>query len=341
MAGCWHAWNSRPFRGCRVKNDHALMFAKNFISEQAAALQQVVSVVGDSFAEAVEVISSRCGSDRLLCGGVGKAGHIARKNAATFSSVGIPAYFIHPADTGHGDFGSVGKKDIFLLYSHGGETREICQILEYFAYSEVKTILITSSQESTAARRSSLVLSYGAVAEAGPYGLAPTTSTTIMLVMGDALALACAHHIGMTPKDFARNHPNGLLGRSLLGITEVMRSGERCCLVNKTLTTRDVIKKYQNTRDRPGAAIVVDEGGLLLGVFTDGNLRRSVVDGVEFLDKPVGEVMTPHPLTVQSDKSVTDALDVLTARKVDQVVVIDNTGVAVGIVDIQDLIHLM
>jgi arabinose-5-phosphate isomerase len=214
-------------------------------------------------------------------------------------------------------------------------------MLDFVSASSIPAILIGSSPESTAARKSDVVISYGAIAEAGPHGIAPTTSTTVMLILGDALALACANQIGMTPVEFARNHPGGSLGKALISIREVMRTGDRFCVVHEDETTLEAVKKYQNTKDRPGAAVVVDLQGRLTGIFTDGNLRRCVVQGAPFLDRPIRENMTPKPIVVSDHQRIGEALDVLTARKIDQVIVVDESDIPVGLIDIQDLVHLL
>ena len=321
--------------------EETISFAKSFIQDQSDALQAVKATVGTSFSDAVDLIILHRGKGRLLCAGIGKAGHIARKCAATFSSIGVSAFYIHPAETSHGDFGCFSAGDVVLVFSHGGETKEICRLLDFVSEMGIPAILLGSSNESTASRKSQVVLSYGAIAEAGPHGIAPTTSTTVMLILGDALALACANQIGMTPIDFARNHPGGSLGRALISINEVMRTGERLCVVHEHEITLEVIKKYQSTKDRPGAAVVVGIDGRLTGIFTDGNLRRLVVKGGNFLDRSVKESMTVKPIVVSNHQRIGEVLDVLTARKIDQVIVVDEVGVPVGLVDIQDLVHLL
>ncbi len=325
----------------RMGKEETISFVKLFIQDQSDALEAVKATIGDSFADAVNLIISGRGKGRLICAGIGKAGHIARKSAATFSSIGIPAFYVHPAETSHGDFGCFYSGDVTLVFSHGGETKEVCRLLDFVSASGISAILIGSSSESTASRKSNVIISYGAVAEAGPHGIAPTTSTTVMLILGDALALACANQIGMTPVEFARNHPGGSLGKALISIQEVMRTGERLCLVYEDESTLEVVKKYQGTKDRPGAAVVVDAKGRLAGIFTDGNLRRCVVQGGPFLDRPVKESMTVKPIVVSDHQRIGEALDILTARKIDQVIVVDDREVPVGLLDIQDLVHLL
>lgn len=325
----------------RMGKEETISFAKLFIQDQSDALEAVKATIGDSFSEAVDLIVRHRETGRLLCAGIGKAGHIARKCAATFSSIGVPAFYVHPAETSHGDFGCFCSGDVVLVFSHGGETKEVCRLLDFVSASGIPAVLIGSSRESTASRKSDVVISYGAVAEAGPHGIAPTTSTTVMLILGDALALACANQIGMTPVEFARNHPGGSLGKALISIREVMRTGNRLCLVQEHEPTIEVVKKYQNTKDRPGAAVVVDAQGRLAGIFTDGNLRRCVVQGKPFLDLPIKESMTVKPIVVSDHQRIGEALDVLTARKIDQVIVVDDRDVPVGLLDIQDLVHLL
>jgi arabinose-5-phosphate isomerase len=326
----------------QMDDGHELtVFGKRFFREQSESLKKVALLLDDSFSEAVDVLCRRDVSGRVLTSGVGKAGHIARKIAATLSSVGVPAFFVSPGDTGHGDFGCFCNSDVILLFSHSGESAEICRILDYISDSSSKSILITGCGESSAARASDVVLSYGAVAESGLHGLAPTTSTTLMLVMGDALALTAAHRAGLTRDDFARHHPGGSLGRSLVGVEVVMRSGSRHCVVNISQTTREVIQKYESAEGRPGAVSVVDEAGRLVGVFTDGDLRRCVVRGLGFLDEPIGEHMTKNPITVLNTQTAAETLEVLCARKIDQVVVVDCESRPVGMVDIQDIVRTL
>lgn len=316
-------------------------FGKQFFREQSESLKKASELLDDSFSRAVDVLCQREASGRILTSGVGKAGHIARKVAATLSSVGVPAFFVSPGDTGHGDFGCFCNSDVILLFSHSGESAEICRILDYISESSSTSILITGCSESSAARASDVVLSYGSVAESGLHGLAPTTSTTLMLVMGDALALTAAYKSGLSRDDFARHHPRGSLGRSLVGVEVVMRRGSRYCMVEMSQTTREVIQKYESTEGRPGAVSIVDEAGRLVGIFTDGNLRRCVARGLDFLDDPIRQHMTKSPITVLNTQTAAEALEVLCARKIDQVVVVDAESRPVGMVDIQDIVRTL
>jgi arabinose-5-phosphate isomerase len=319
--------------------DERISFARSFINSQLDALLKVRDLLSVSFSESVELIMTRRG--RLVCVGLGKAGYIASKCSATFSSVGVSSYYVHPAELPHGDFGRLCNDDIVLVFSHGGETREICRLLHFTSINDIKSILITSSNESTSARLADFVIHYGNIAEAGLHGIAPTTSATVMLILGDALALACASGSGMTTGDFARNHPGGSLGKLLISIDDVMRTGDRVCIVNEMERTFDVVVKYQNTRDRPGAAIVVDDDGGLVGVFTDGNLRRLVAKGEPFYDLPIKSTMTANPIVVVAKQNIGEVCDTLTARKIDQVIVVDSEDKPLGLIDIQDIIHIM
>jgi arabinose-5-phosphate isomerase len=321
-----------------MNNSELLKSSRTFIESQAESVALLLNCIDDNFIEAVNLISD---SGRLLVSGIGKAGYAAKKVSSTFSSIGIPSFFLHPTEAFHGDFGKCSSGDKVILFSHSGETSELCLLAETLRQFDVNIVAITSNYESTLARHSDLIISYGQIAEAGPLGLAPTTSVTLMLILGDALAMAVAKKNHLTKDKFSKFHPGGALGRKLTIVTEIMRKDERHCIVGEDTITREVIKQYTVTPGRPGAATIVTATGKLAGIFTDGNLRRCIDNGIDFLDSPISEVMTKAPMTLSASETAKDALERLTARKIDQLIVVDEGNTPIGLVDIQDLVAFL
>ena len=271
---------------------------------------------------------------------MGKASFIAMKISATFASTGVPSFFLHPAEAAHGDLGRYSKGDVALLISNSGETAEMLLVIPYIKRIGCPIIAITGNSVSSLASHSDITLSIGKVAEAGPHGLAPTTSTTAMLALADALAMAVFSRQEYSRERFAFYHPGGNLGASLLSVSEVMRKDDENCIVPQTLKTSEVLHRITTTKGRPGAASVVDQNGVLTGVFTDGNLRRCLEQGSDFLHKPIAEVMTRNPKVISAGKLAPEALQLLSQHKIDQIIVIDSANHPVGMVDIQDLVDI-
>ena len=307
------------------------------IIHQSNTIASLVNFTTDDIAAAAHLIASLPDRARLHLCGVGKAGIIAQKIAATMASLSCPAFFLDPLNGVHGDIGQIMKGDVVLILSNSGETPEILQILPYITAKGAILTCITRSKSTTLSQQCSLTIEVGTIAECQPLSQAPTASTTAMLVVGDALAMAYGTATGVSSQQFAANHPAGDIGRSLKLISQVMRTGERHCIVRTTDPTRSVIHRITLTPGRPGAASVVDESGNLVGIFTDGNLRRLTDLGEPFLDKPIEVVMTKTPKTMGEWHLAQEAYALLATLAIDQLIIVDKGGVPVGMVDIQDL----
>lgn len=312
-------------------------YGKSILLEQAAALTTLAERLDGKFEQALELIQTIPAHGRVIVSGIGKAGFVANKVSATLASVGIPSFYLHPAEAVHGDLGRCTAADVIILLSNSGETQEISRLLPSFRRVGCKIISITARADSTLAKHSDVALLLGEVPEAGPLGLAPTTSTTLMMVLGDALAMTALHNRGFSKEQFAAYHPGGNLGVRLRLVSEIMRHAERHCIAPATASCRDVIHRISRTPGRPGAASIVDGSGKLVGIFTDGDLRRCLDRDTPFLDSPVSEFMGRHPRTVFLGQLAEEALALMTKFEIDQVVAIDEQGFPVGMVDIQDL----
>jgi arabinose-5-phosphate isomerase len=309
--------------------------AKEVLHEEASALHVAAERIDGVFAQAVRLIAR--GKGRLVVTGMGKAGFVAQKVSATFASTGTPSLFLHPADALHGDLGRITASDLVLALSSSGETDEIVRLLGPVKRVGARILAVTAEKSSTLGREADLVLETGPCEEAG-HGLAPTTSTTLMLGLGDALAMAVQKLRGFTADEFHRNHPGGSLGKKLSRVGEVMRKGEMVPIVARRARLAEVIAVMTRTPGRPGAATVVDAKGRLVGMFTDGDLRRLIELGRFDLEAQVDAVMTRSPKTVRPEAQVSDAALLLREHHVDQVPVVDLAGRPVGLLDVQDLL---
>ncbi len=293
----------------------------------------------ERFSEACEEVL-KC-EGHVVVSGMGKAGLVGQKISATLASTGTPSIFLHPGEALHGDLGRIRPQDVVLAMSNSGETDELNALVPAARRIGAKVIALTGNGESTLAQRADAVLDYGVVEEACPMKLAPTASTTAMLALGDALAMVVLSERGFDREDYALYHPAGSLGRRLMKISEVMRSGNELPLVQGDATVSDVLISMTQTPGRPGAALVVEEGDLLVGIFTDGDLRRLLQEGKrEVLDGPVKDVMGCDPKSVSPDQLVEEAKHLMQESKVDQVPVVDASGKAVGLLDVQDLLEI-
>ena len=283
-----------------------------------------------------EAIERRC---KIVVLGVGKSGHIGEKIAATLTSTGAPAVVLNSLNALHGDLGVVSAGDVILTLSYSGETEELIRILPALARFDVQKISLTGNSTSTLAKASDVVLDVSVSQEACPHNLAPTSSTTTMLALGDALAMVLLEERGFTREDFARFHPAGQLGRSLLlRVRDIMRSGEQAALVTDTTAVIEVLKEL--TARRAGAALVVDDEGRLKGIFTHGDFARRFPSDPQIGTRPVGEVMTVNPVTIHADKLAAEVLMMLEQHRIDDLVVTDADGKPLGVVDSQDLSRL-
>ena len=325
-------------------------------TEQQTEAQFIVDALGAE-ADAIRGIGQRVMKDletwqaaldllascegHVLVSGMGKSGLVGAKISATFSSLGQPSSPLHPAEAAHGDLGRVRRDDVILLLSYSGETEEVVNLATLLKADEVPRIGISSSASSSLARLSTVHVCLGDLAEACPLNLAPTASTTAMLALGDALALALSRRRNFDADDFQRRHPGGQLGAGLRPIVEVLRFkvGHNLPVVRDTATVREACEETRTGR-RPGAVVLVDDNGQLSGIFTDADLRRLMLQSTKGMDRPVSEVMTRRPEHLTVDDLVRDAVRLMRENRHDEIPVLDHQGKPVGLVDVQDLIAM-
>ena len=312
-------------------------YGKQVIRSEISALEGVLERLDShAFAAAVSAILECRG--RVIVTGIGKAGIIGQKISATMASTGTPSHCVHPIEAVHGDLGRILRDDVVIILSNSGET-EVVHLLPHVRSIGALIIGITGDPDSTVARHSDVVINIGPIEEACPLGLAPSASTTAMLAIGDALALTVAHERNFNKEDYALYHPGGELGRKLLRVERAMRTGEACCSVCETATVREALRAITRTEGRAGAISIVDEDAVLVGIFTDGDLRRQLEAGTAFLDRPIAEVMTREPKRVTVGMLAAEAARVLREYRIDELPVIDEQGKLVGILDVQDLLE--
>lgn len=316
-------------------------FARQVISTEADAVRAMSKAIGDDFERAVQLILNCQAS--LLTTGVGKAGHVARKLSATFASTGTPSHFLSPADSVHGDLGSVRKGDVVLILSASGESDEILRMLSIVKKLDHPVISITASRQNGLGKHSDLVLEMGKIDEACPLGLAPSSTTTAMLALGDALALTVMHLRQFTAENFAVFHPAGHLGRKLIRVGEAMtfRLGENLPVASDQLTVGQVLHEMSSIKRRSGAVILVDQAGKMSGIFSDGDLRRLVTDDDgSALKRNVRDVMTRNPKRINANKLASEAMAIMRKHRIDELPVVDDAEKPVGLIDVQDLVVL-
>jgi arabinose-5-phosphate isomerase len=307
---------------------------RRVVRQEAAALGALAEAIGESFERAV-VRMRDCGG-RIVVTGVGKAGNIARKVAATLSSTGTPSIFIHPADGQHGDLGMITKDDVALAFSNRGQSDEVLRIVPYLKHFKIDLIAVTSNEKSELARHADILLLIPEAEEACSYVHAPTCSTTAMLALGDALAVTLLEERGFGADDFAILHPSGALGRRLLlKVSDVMRAGNP--VVGEDASFKDAI--IELTSENLGAVSVVDGGGKLVGIVTDGDLKRILVGADYRLEVSVAEVMTRDPMTTSPDMLGVKALDLMERKKTTVLPVVDGEHRPVAMLHMHDLIQ--
>lgn len=314
-----------------------IQYARKVINLEAQAVSNLVKRLDDNFQKAVDMLCNCKG--RIVVTGIGKAGIIGQKVSATLASTGTPSYWLHPSEARHGDLGRVVKDDVVLALSNSGET-EVVLLLPYVKKIGARVIAITGNGQSTLGLHSDVVLDIGKIEEPCPLGLAPSASSTAMLALGDALALTVLKKKNLGKEDYAFYHPGGELGRKLLTVEMVMRTGEANPVTKEDSPVLEALKIMTYTRGKPGAVSVVDSKGRLAGFFTDGDLRRLLQERQDFLSRPIREVMTRAPKTVKKGSLATEAYRVLRENKIDQLPVTDDQGVPIGIVDVQDLLDV-
>lgn len=317
------------------KNIDSLKLAKDVFRIEAQAVLNLAKRLDKNFVKAVDLISV-CKS-RVVLTGMGKAGLIAQKISATLSSLGTPSLWLHPAEALHGDLGKVTRDDVIIAISTSGETEEITRLLPLVKRMGAKLIALTGHLKSTLAECADVVLDVSVEKEACPLGLAPTASTTAILAMGDALAVAVLEKKGFKKEDFAFLHPGGALGKKLLlRVEDIMRKAGNNPIVSENALVKNVLLSI--TRARAGSATLVDKNKKLTGIFTDGDLRRHIKSGTDLLNRKVKEVMTKSPKAIKKGSLAEEALKVLREYKIDEIPVVDEKNRPVGLLDVQDLL---
>lgn len=310
--------------------------ARAVINTEATAVTNLVSRIDEAFVRACDLILSCKG--RIVILGMGKSGHIAGKIAATFASTGTPAFFVHAAEASHGDLGMITSADVVIVLSNSGETDEVRQILPLFKRLGVTVIGMTGNPESTLASHSDVHIDVGVQAEACPLGLAPTSSTTAALVMGDALAVSLLESRGFTTEDFARSHPGGKLGkRLLLHIQDIMHSGDKMPVVSADSSLSEAI--LEMTRKRLGMVAITDTQMKVQGVFTDGDLRRALTHTIDPHKTTVGEVMTRDGKTIEAGALAVEAVKIMQEFKIQGLLVVDDKSRLKGVLNFNDLLQ--
>ena len=310
--------------------------AERVLRLEAEAILGLIPKLDASFERAVELLR-RC-AGRVIVTGMGKSGLVGRKIAATLASTGTPAYFLHPAEGVHGDIGMVARGDVVLALSNSGETDEVLAVLPPLKRLGVPIVLLTGNPTSTLARQCEVVLDVSVPEEACPMNLAPTSSTTAALAVGDALAMVLLELRGLRPEDYAALHPRGTLGwRALFRVADLMLTGEAVPLVGQTTPLRDVI--VEMTKKRKGVTTVVDAAGRLVGVITDGDLRRLHLSGTPIAALSAGEVATREPKTIHGDDLAAKALEVMETWQITSLVIVDGESRPIGLIHMHDILR--
>ena len=312
----------------------SLDLARRVLQIEADAVRALIERIDERFLAAVELIHGRSG--RVVVSGIGKSGHIARKIASTLASTGTPAVFLHPAEALHGDLGMIEAGDVFVAISHSGESEELLNIIPQVKRRGARLIALTGRRDSTLAKEADVLLDAGVAQEACPHNLAPTASTTAALALGDALAVALLDARGFSADDFARSHPGGALGRRLLThVSDVMRSGADLPVVPEDASFKQALLEI--SRGRMGMTAVLDAESRVRGIFTDGDLRRSLEKGVDLERTRITDVMTPGPRTIRPEALAVEAVQIMERHKVNQLLVVDGDGRLAGALNMHDL----
>jgi len=317
------------------------LFARGVIQTEADAVRSLLGAINESFERACHLILSSTGN--VLTTGIGKAGHIARKISATFSSTGTPSHFLSATDAVHGDLGAVRRGDVLLVFSASGESDEILRLLSIVKKLDHPVIAVTSSATSSLGRFADAAIVMGRIEEACPLGLAPSASTTAMLALGDALALSVMKLRNFSADDFALYHPAGQLGRKLIKVKDAMtfKLGENLPVASDSATVAEVLQMKSRIKRAPGAIVLVDAAGTLTGLFTDGDLRRLVTtDDGTILQRRMRDVMTHNPKRIGADALASEAMAMMHAGRFDELPVVDPSNRAIGMIDVQDLVVL-
>jgi arabinose-5-phosphate isomerase len=323
----------------RVEAD-GLAFAREVLRIESEALDRVRERLGESIAQSAEIIYRSSGS--VIVTGMGKAGLVGQKLAATLASTGTRAFPLHPAEAVHGDLGRIRADDVVIALSQSGETEEVLRLVPAIRRLDACLIAITERPGSSLGQAADLCIALGPIEEACPLGLAPSASTTVLMAVGDALALLVSRMRDFTAEDFALYHPGGSLGRKLTRVEEVMRTGRQLRRAHVDESVRSVFIRLAGPRRRSGAVLIEDEESRLLGIFTDSDLARIFERRHEpDLDGPIGSVMTADPHAIRVGATLAEAVEVLKAYKISELPVVDRGGRLVGLIDVTDLIGLL
>ncbi|MFZ5524658.1 MAG: KpsF/GutQ family sugar-phosphate isomerase [Pseudomonadota bacterium] len=315
---------------------HALELGRKVLNIEAAAVQALATRLDENFLHALNVIL-RC-EGRVIVSGMGKSGHIARKIAATLSSTGTPAYFVHPAEASHGDLGMITSMDVIIALSYSGESQELMTIVPAIKRQGAKLVSMTGNPASSLAKVADVHLNSAVDKEACPMGLAPTASTTAALALGDALAVALLDAKGFGADDFALSHPGGSLGRRLLThVSDIMRSGERLPMVRENAMLGDAILEI--SKKGVGMTAIVDAELHVLGIYTDGDLRRTLEKKLDFNATPIKSVMSANPHCISPDSLAAEAVQRMEQHNISQMLVVDEQNKLVGALNMHDLLH--
>ncbi len=324
------------FDAAKINAEQVLSLARKTFEIEAAAVLELATRIGDEFVQAVGLMMVCPG--RVVVMGIGKSGHIGHKIAATLASTGTPAMFVHPAEASHGDLGMIRDVDVVLAISNSGESQELIAILPVLSRLGVALIAITGGMQSTLAKHACVTLDSSVAREACPLNLAPTASTTAQLALGDALAVALLDARGFKEEDFARSHPGGALGRKLLThVSDVMRSGDAVPQVRPGSSFTDLMREM--SAKGLGASAVVDTNQRVLGIFTDGDLRRLVEKGADLRHLTAADVMHADPRTLSADALAVEAVALMEQYRINSVLVVDKVGMLCGALNTNDLMR--
>ncbi len=312
----------------------ALALARQVLRIESDAVLALADRLDEAFLQALNLILNCSG--RVIVSGMGKSGHIARKIAATLASTGTPAFFMHPGEASHGDLGMITASDVLIVLSNSGETDELLNILPFIKRQGIRLIAVTGKPSSTLARDADVHLDAAVAQEACPHNLAPTASTTAALALGDALAIALLDAKGFGAEDFARSHPGGALGRRLLiRLRDVMRTGAAIPTVAPEASVAEAIREI--TRGGIGMTLVISPERRVLGIFTDGDLRRALLKQLDLSGLSVRDVMTPSPRTIGPEKLAAEAVEMMERLRINQIPVVEDSGQLIGALNMHDL----
>lgn len=309
--------------------------ALRVVEIEKQAIEHLKSLLDSNFEQACQKLLACQG--KVVVIGMGKSGHIGGKMAATMASTGTPAFFVHPAEASHGDLGMIGEEDVVIALSNSGETHEVTALLPVIKRRGINLISITSNSQSSLALASDIHLLVNVEVEACPHNLAPTASTTAVLVLADALAVSLLEARGFTADDFALSHPGGSLGkRLLLSVDDLMHSGEKLPQVKENTSVKEAL--LEMTEKRLGMTAIVDESGQLKGIFTDGDLRRSFEKGIELVTTSIGQVMTANCTTIEQGTLAVEAVQMMQSNSINALIVVNKDNQPVGALNMHDLL---